>query len=143
MLVKGNSLSENLYDLVVRLRALELRTGAHLLVTHCSGNCMIHQGTDGLSRGRLQEGVCLSKARLAYCPWGKSGCQRSPTLLDWFKDWLGDSLELLYPRDWYHYEATIWMAIIKMMLGFGTPRSSLEFFFGISLRWQQGQRWKS
>ena len=63
---------------------------------------MIHQGTDGILRGSLQEGVCLTKAMLAYCPWGNSGCQCSPTLLDWFNDWLGDSVELLYPRDWYH-----------------------------------------
>ena len=101
-LYKGNSSSEKLYDLVVRLRALELRTGARLLVTHCSGRRMIHQGTDGLSRGSLQDGVCLSKAMLAYCPWGKSGGERSPLLIDWILDWFGNSAEVLAPKDWYH-----------------------------------------
>ena len=93
---------------------------------------MIHQGTDGVSRGSLQEGVYLSKSMLAYFPWDKSGCQRSPTLLDWFKDWLGDSVELLYPQDWYHqgqyldvyYQDNSWLWCPKVKSG---------VFFGISL----------
>ena len=97
-LYKGNSSLEKLYDLVVQLRALELRTGARLLVTHCSGKRMVHQGTDRVSRGSLQEGVCLLKAMLAYCPWGKSGCKRSPTLMEWVRSWLGSHTELLLPK---------------------------------------------
>ena len=73
-----------------------------MIVTHCSGKRMIHQGTDGLSRGSLQEGVCLSKDMLAYCPWGKSGCEWSVTLFDWLKTWFGNSDERLTPKDWYH-----------------------------------------
>ena len=69
---KGKSLSEKLYDLIVRLRSLELRPGARLLLTHVSGKRMIHQGTDGVYRGSLKEGVCLDTTMLDYCPWGLS-----------------------------------------------------------------------
>ena len=48
-LYKGNSLSEKLFDLVVRLKALEMQTGARIIVTHVLGKRMIAQGTYGLS----------------------------------------------------------------------------------------------
>ena len=59
------------------------------------------QGTDGVSRGSLKEGVCLGNAMLAFCPWGKTPIDRSPQLLDWVKDWLGQQAELLTPEGWY------------------------------------------
>ena len=52
-LYKGNSTSEKLYNLVVRLRALKSRTGATFLITHVSGKRMISQGTDGVLQGSL------------------------------------------------------------------------------------------
>ena len=100
-LYKGNSPSMKLYDLVVRLRALELRTGSFILVTHVAGKRMVAQGTDGVSRGSLREGVCLGDAMTAYCPWGKSPTQRSPLLLEWIKDWFATKSELLEPRTWF------------------------------------------
>ena len=69
-LYKGNSSSEKLFDLIVRLRAIELRTGARFLITHVSGKRMIAQGTDGVSRGTLKEGVCLGQTMRSFCPWG-------------------------------------------------------------------------
>ena len=51
-LFKGNSSSEKLYELVVKVvRSLEVKYGFKLLVTHVSGKRMIAQGTDGISRG--------------------------------------------------------------------------------------------
>ena len=48
VLYKGNSTSEKLFDLVVRLRELELRSAAKIIVTHVSGERMKAQGgTDG------------------------------------------------------------------------------------------------
>ena len=67
-LYKGNSTNELLFDLVVRFRALELRTGSTFIVTHVPGERMKAQGTDGLSRGQLREGVSLGEAMEAYCP---------------------------------------------------------------------------
>ena len=48
-LYKGNSSSEKLFDLVVRLRKAELHSSCKLFVTHVSGKRMMAQGTDGVS----------------------------------------------------------------------------------------------
>ena len=56
-LYKGNSSSEKLFDLIIRFRTLELRTGSRFIVTHVPGERMKAQGTDGLSRGHMREGV--------------------------------------------------------------------------------------
>ena len=100
-LYKGNSSSEKLFDLIVRLRAVEMRTGATILITHVSGRRMIAQGTDGVSRGSLREGVCVGETMRSFCPWGKSAIEQSPKLLDWLKDWLGHATELLTPEGWF------------------------------------------
>ena len=65
---------------MVQLQALELRTGAQLLVTHIAWTQMIHQGPYGVSRGSLKEGVCLEMAMLAYFPWGLALSARSPAV---------------------------------------------------------------
>ena len=48
---KSNSASEKMFDLVVRLKKLELNYGCQISVTHVSGTRIIAQGTDGVSRG--------------------------------------------------------------------------------------------
>ena len=100
-LYKGNSPSKKLFELVVRLRSLEMQTGATILVTHVSGKRMMAQGADGVSRGSLKEGVCLGKAMASFCPWGRSPVEGSPLLLEWLKDWFGEKSELLEPMDWF------------------------------------------
>ena len=47
---KGNSSSAKLFDLVLRLKLLEVKTGSKFIITHVSGNRMKHQGTDGISQ---------------------------------------------------------------------------------------------
>ena len=100
-LYKVNSPSRKLFKLVVRLRSLELRTGATILVTHVLGKRMVAQGTDGVSRGCLKEGICLGDAMLIFCPWRKAPIDASPTLLGWIRDWFGERSKLLKPMDWY------------------------------------------
>mmetsp|Transcript_1680 Transcript_1680/g.2409 ORF Transcript_1680/g.2409 Transcript_1680/m.2409 type:complete len:87 (-) Transcript_1680:2191-2451(-) len=68
-LYKGNSTSEKLFNLVVLLRTLEMRTGCKILVSHVSGKRMIRQGTDGVSQGSLREGVTIGEAMEDFCPW--------------------------------------------------------------------------
>ena len=67
---KGNSSSVKLYDLVVRIRELELDYGLKIFITHVSGTRMKAQGTDGLSRGNTNEGVSFGVTMLKYCSWG-------------------------------------------------------------------------
>lgn len=98
---KGNSKSEKLYSLIVRFRALEMRVGATFLVTQVSGNRMMIQGTDGVSRGRMTEGVSIGKVMTDFCPWHRSPLEVHPPLLQTLKEWLGDKSILLEPKDWY------------------------------------------
>ena len=98
---KGNSSSVKLYDLVVRIRELELDYGLKIFITHVSGTRMKAQGTDGLSRGNTNEGVSFGDTMLKYCPWGQSALERSPTLKAWITDWQGPSCEFLKHNDWF------------------------------------------
>ena len=98
---KGNSSSEKLFGLITRFKALELKSGSKFLVTHVSGNRMQVQGTDGISRGSLREGVSLGKSMLRFCPWSKSALERSPELKSWITAIIGPKLEILKPEDWF------------------------------------------
>ena len=59
------------------------------------------QGTDGLSRGQLREGVSLGRAMYQYCPWAQMACKRSPKLVSWLRSWIGQDAEVLSPSDWF------------------------------------------
>lgn len=58
---RGSSTTESLFDLVKRLKLMEMVFRARIHVIHISGKRMIAQGTDGLSRGCLTEGSTLCK----------------------------------------------------------------------------------
>jgi len=98
---KGNSTNEKLFDLVVRLRLLELKVGGKFIISHVSGKRMVHQGTDGISRGHLREGITVANMMLDFCPWHKSALDRSPQLIEWLKRTFGRSLEVLTPEGWF------------------------------------------
>ena len=98
---KGTSSSLVLYDLVLRLKKLEMRTGCQILVTHVSGKRMIAQGTDGVSRGNLSEGVMSGKPMAEFLPFHLSALDRAPALLPWVRSWMGNELEVLTPEGWF------------------------------------------
>lgn len=55
---KGSSSSPKLLQLIVRLHALSImRLGVKIHIFHEPGTRMIAQGTDGVSRGYLAQGV--------------------------------------------------------------------------------------
>ncbi len=68
---KGSSSSPKLLALVVRLFALTSKVGIKVNVVHVAGTRMIAQGTDGVSRGYLGQGVIVTAylSRLTICPW--------------------------------------------------------------------------
>lgn len=78
-----------MFDLVVRFRMVEISSSSKFMVTHVSGKRMMVQGTDGLSRGHMREGISLGDAMEHFCPWGKSALNRSPTLQNWLKSIIG------------------------------------------------------
>ena len=61
---------------------------------------MICQGTDGISRGDLLEGVMKGDSMLSHIPLHLSACQRNKDLLEWVKSWLGADAALLTPEEW-------------------------------------------
>jgi hypothetical protein len=77
---RGSSTSELLHELVTRLRTLEMTNGCKIILSHVSGERMKWQGTDGLSRGNLLEGVMQGKDMLTFIPLHQTALERSPKL---------------------------------------------------------------
>ena len=98
----GSSSSEKLFELVLKIRLLEMEEGARIHLCHVSGERMQIQGSDGLSRGNLNVGVMAGKSMLDFVPIHKKPSSRSPLLKDWISSWTGDvKLEWLTPEGWY------------------------------------------
>ncbi len=77
---RGTSSNPLLFDIILRLKQLELTHSVQLHVVHIAGTRMMEQGTDGLSRGSLWEGsrvpVCvplhLSPLEYGIIGWDKN-----------------------------------------------------------------------
>ena len=67
-LFKGNYPSKKLLDLLLRLKVLQLLYSCRIIVNHISGSKMIIQGTNGISRGQLEQGVSVGQHMLEQCP---------------------------------------------------------------------------
>lgn len=100
-LYKGNSSSQKLFELVVRLKLVELKFGLKLLVTHVSGKRMQVQGTDGVSRGSLKIGVTAGLDMIKFCPWSKDPLESTPSLKSWVTSWAGHDSIFLTPDQWF------------------------------------------
>jgi len=101
-LYKGTSHSPKLFDLVIRMKALEMNHSIKLFVSHVSGLRMIAEGGDGVSRGILNEGVMAGESMLSFIPLNLSASERSSTLVPWMQGWMGKSkLECLTPSNWF------------------------------------------
>ena len=100
-LYKGNSSSQKLFGLVVRLKTVEMKYGLKIKVTHVSGKRMQAQGTDDVSRGSLKTGVSIGEKMIKYCPWGRGALEVEPQLRHWVKTWAGKDTIILRPKDWF------------------------------------------
>ena len=102
---KGSSASPKLYELVVRLYRLEMKYLCKIDMIHVAGTRMIEQGTDGLSRGDMYEGVMAGGLMLTHVPLHLSALGRSPKLGEWISLWAltgsDHKLEVLFPSDWF------------------------------------------
>jgi hypothetical protein len=100
---KGTSSSKPLFDLVLRLRMLQLHHGLHLHVIHVAGTRMQYQGTDGLSRGSTDAGVLQGDDMLSFIPLHLSAADRHPPLAAWIQSWYSDDpYSWLQPFDWFN-----------------------------------------
>ena len=98
---KGSSSNRKLLDLVIRFYTLQAKYGITIHVSHVSGKRMIAQGTDGLSRGQLNEGVMDGPDMLDFVPLHLSALTRHPELEQWVSSWIGSDLITLTPTDWF------------------------------------------
>jgi len=100
---KRTSSNQGLFDLVVRLKKLELAHGFTLHVIHVAGQCMQDQGTNGLSHGDLLSGVMAGSGMLELVPLHLSATERAPQLVSWVKSWvpLTHTVFPLQPIDWF------------------------------------------
>ena len=62
---------------------------------------MIAQGTDGVSRGFLGEGIMSGESMVSFIPIHLSASDRSPVLVEWVKGWAFSSIIHLRPVDWF------------------------------------------
>jgi hypothetical protein len=93
--------SKSLHELVVRMKVLEAKYGCQLLVIHVSGNRMKAQGTDGVSRGQLTEGVMNGESMFSFLPMHETALERHPPLKDWLIDTMGSDLTFLKTDGWF------------------------------------------
>ena len=104
---KGTSSSRLLFEIVLRLRKLEFIHGIKIFFIHVAGSRMIAQGTDGLSRGDLSEGVMKGSKMLTFIPFHLTAFQRSKRLKSWFESWMtpalnqNENLEFLDETGWF------------------------------------------
>jgi hypothetical protein len=63
---------------------------------------MIHQGTDGLSRGLLTDGVFAADPMKLHLPLHLSPHERHPLLLSWIQSWCPKAdIRPLTPEEWF------------------------------------------
>ena len=99
---RGTSSSPKLLGLVLRLQTLSMRVGIKINVFHIAGTRMIAQGTDGVSRGFLGQGVMDGMAMSMFVPIHLSPVERSPTnLVPWIRGWAGKGAILLDEMGWF------------------------------------------
>jgi hypothetical protein len=102
---RGSSSTASLFDLVKRLKLIEMVFRARVHVIHVAGKRMIAQGTDGLSRGCLTDGVMRGEEMTVFVPLHKTAVERSEGLLLWLQDCFDHTksqvLKLLTPEEWF------------------------------------------
>jgi hypothetical protein len=101
---KGNSTSRPLFELMLRLRKLEMEGDLILHVIHVAGTRMVAEGADGGSRGDLNQGVMAGQSILEFVPLHLTALERSNKLETWIRSWWDDErgeLQTLTPEGWF------------------------------------------
>ena len=121
----GTSSSKTLFELVVRVKRLELSQSLKLHVIHVAGKRMIKQGTDGLSRGNFLEGVMSGSSMLEFVPISLTAINRSRSLLPWIREWTGSNkLTPLKEVEWLTKGQCLSHDIIRNSDGVEFPREA-------------------
>jgi hypothetical protein len=101
---KGNSTNRELFELMLRLRTIEMQGGLILHLLHVSGTRMIAEGADGASRGDLGMGAMVGGRVVDYVPLHLGCFERSQRAKQWLEDGWDTGrgrLRFLDPNDWF------------------------------------------
>jgi hypothetical protein len=105
-----------LFELMLRLRRIEMQGNCRIIMIHVAGKRMIWQGSDGLSRGDENSGVMNGEEMMLFVPLNQSAVARPPQLLPWVWSWCGDKagkhkVTWLQPEYWpsAHKEGGIYL----------------------------------
>jgi hypothetical protein len=99
---RGTSKSKQLFELILRLRKLEMAGELFIHLIWVAGTRMIAQGMDGVSRGDLRNGVMSGESMLKHVPLNEGVNTRSPELLSWFLESAEGDWTVLEPAEWFH-----------------------------------------
>jgi hypothetical protein len=100
----GTSSSPELFDLVLELRHEEIIGNFVITMIHISGERMIREGTDALSRGEVHARDLMNSV-LHTVPLNEAPCARFPLLREWVRSWAGEDVCFATPEHWFE-EAT-------------------------------------
>ena len=98
---KGNTPSRALFEEIMKLKGCEIKYQFILYVMHCSGTRMISQGTDGVSRGVLNEGSLGGMPLRSFLPVNLNALERSQGLKVWINSWMPQGYHILTPEEWF------------------------------------------
>ena len=97
----GTSSSRKLFELVLRVRKLEMIYRCIVRTSHVAGTRMIAQATDGVSRGNIEGGVLEGIPMTEFIPFNETALERTPALEDWIRSWAPSDAVVLEPEDWF------------------------------------------
>jgi hypothetical protein len=99
-LKKGDYMSCKLFELVLRVRLLQMEYRCQIIMSHILGKQMMAGGMDGVSCRHLKEGMSTGEDTMHFIPFHLLALQRSETMKDWIQ-WLGNQAEFLEQDDWF------------------------------------------
>ena len=91
---RGSSHSLQLHQMILELRKMEMRGDLVVHFIWILGNRMVNQGTDGLSRANVSNGVMDGLKLLDYLPLNETAFERQEGLEVHMKSWVNNRWSL-------------------------------------------------
>ena len=95
------SSSSELFYCVLRFRLLYMSHRYKIHIFHVSGNIMIEQVSDDISRGNIYEGHIKGRSIFEFIPVNNNALERSSFFGEWLKSWVVENAEILEPVYWF------------------------------------------
>jgi hypothetical protein len=99
---RGNSTNKFLFELIVKLRLLDMTSSLRLHLLHIAGTRMVSQGTDAISRGTLPPTLIDTPDWASLVPLHLTAYARCLDLLPWLQSLIPCAgITPLAPEEWY------------------------------------------